>query len=186
MKGTLKQHNIFSLNCGFFHDQKQEIALCDKGTAMSSLRLIIILVFVASLIVLVESQATCSKSTQCGQGECCVSGKCKEIDSLGLCIDCFFDSDCTDGCCVNYKCKSKWSYQCTEKNKCTTNSDCDSDCCKDNQCQESFADCIVLPTVKYSSDECFSSTDCYSFIDGRCCVHGSCQTCTQGKYISKF
>ena len=167
---------------------------------MSSLALFI-LVFVASRIVFVDSQEDqrCSDLKPCKKG-CCYEGRCTtDSTEESLCRllakekrrlyelerQCYSDFSCTDGCCINNQCESKLSYECTEKNTCTTNSDCDSGCCKDNQCQESFADCIVFVPPTFKIDECYSSANCHTS-DRSCCVDGSCRTCPQGKYISTY
>ena len=179
---------------------------------MSSLGLII-LVFVASRIVFVESQEDqrCSDLKPCKKG-CCYEGRCMtgRLEEL-LCrevkeksgelikekynereIQCYDHFSCTDGCCVDFKCKPKWNNLCTvETNECTTNSDCDTGCCKANQCQEMFTGCFVMPTIAWLTiawptikvDECSSSSDCYT---SSCCVDGSCRTCTYGKYFSIY
>jgi hypothetical protein len=151
-------------------------------------------VFIALLIVLVkcEEDGLCSSSEDCKNG-CCYLDTCTTNDFLCAMVkttsekeeQCSWDWDCPTGCCIHQQCKPKSSFQCIEKNGCTTNSECDSNCCKNYKCQQTGLLCFTftlptyfpLPTLRVNNDKCSSSTDCYKSNKGRCCVSGTCGTC---------
>lgn len=164
----------------------------------------LVLVMASSSMVVAKFQKSCSTSGDCEKDSCCYNGLCRAV-SKNLCAQfeekmrqeevktCFYDWECTDGCCIGEKCEPKSNPQCAHK-KCDYNFDCNSFCCKNGRCQEKDSPCYTpqkfkLPTFSIPTintdflNKCSSNMDCYSSTKGRCCVDKHCGVCSDGKYI---
>lgn len=124
---------------------------------------------------------SCSKDSDCGNGECCSGGIC----TTNCPNTCKKNNDCANGiCCVGGLCNTTCqkpcnnnnacaSGECCENNVCTTS--CPNTCQKNNDCANGDC-CLGNICVTCPPSSCNNDGDCPS---GECCNKKICGSCTK-------
>ncbi|GAC95779.1 keratin-associated protein 10-4 [Pseudozyma hubeiensis SY62] len=106
-----------------------------------------------------QNDSFCTSDAQCKSSSYCYRGSCQDIKQDGA--NCYKDSGCANGNCVNKKCIANASQplkaQCTKSDQCTNGAFCSNGKCE---------------TIKPAGDYCYKNQGCTSNI----CINNKCSS----------